>query len=241
MKSLLAHYDSGSGSEEEPQETEDMEQEDEDKMSPVIQEEEPQRSLPHSDDEFSGEDDPIDKIRDPIEYHRMLIGKKPEEIKIPRAPRGAVDALIMEKMMRLKEKKESRGMDMKLQIQKRKDFRNPSIYEKLIDHCAIDEFGSNFPPETFDPHAFEADSFYEKLSLAQKLAMDSSQAKDAVSSCSASSSSQSDKPKVVEIITGTAKKASSSSNPTSTSTLETKRKKQSKWDAAPSTKPKLND
>ena len=30
-----------------------------------------------------------------------------------------------------------------------KDFRNPSIYEKLIQYCDIDEFGTNYPPVRF--------------------------------------------------------------------------------------------
>lgn len=30
-------------------------------------------------------------------------------------------------------------------IQRKKEFRNPSIYEKLIQFCAIDELGTNYP------------------------------------------------------------------------------------------------
>ena len=30
-------------------------------------------------------------------------------------------------------------------IQNKKEFRNPSIYEKLIDHLGLDEMGSNYP------------------------------------------------------------------------------------------------
>lgn len=248
MKSLLAHYDSGSGSEAEDEEQEDVQHMEQDSLLTNEEKdlEKQAKQSVHTDDEFSEEDDDEDHVTDPIEYHRQLTGKKPEDIKIPKAPRGSVDPLIQEKMLKLKEKKDATGMDMKYHIQKRKDFRNPSIYEKLIDHCGIEEFGSNFPPEVFDPHSFEPDSYYEKLSQAQKVLMDAV-AKEAVSASSLSSTSSAttsipDKPKVVEIITGTAKKtissvSSSSSHPSS----QEKRKKQSKWDEGPSTKLKLDD
>jgi hypothetical protein len=43
-------------------------------------------------------------------------------------------------------KKKRRGIDPNKSIVQRKDFRNPSLYEKLVQFCELDEFGSNFPP-----------------------------------------------------------------------------------------------
>lgn len=37
------------------------------------------------------------------------------------------------------------GKDMKALIQNKKQFRNPCIYEKLIELCNIQEMGTNFP------------------------------------------------------------------------------------------------
>jgi len=245
MKSLLGHYDSGSGSEDEVEDHSEEAVEMEEPLDAVdqLQQEnknhDRDRDRDHDSDQYSdseGEDTDMDKITDPVEFHRMLVGKKPEEIKIPKASRDDVDPLILEKMMRLKEKKDSLGLDMKLQIQKRKDFRNPSIYEKLIDHCGIEEFGSNFPPETFDPKGFETESFYEKLSLSQKVLMDSI-AKEVVASSTSSSISSSTAR--VEIITGTAKKPAPTSTSTASSSQETKRRRHSKWDEGPSTKFKV--
>ena len=34
-------------------------------------------------------------------------------------------------------------MDYNQIIQKKKNFRNPSIYSKLIDYCSIDELGES--------------------------------------------------------------------------------------------------
>lgn len=49
------------------------------------------------------------------------------------------------------EKMRTNNMDMNKLIQDRKEFRNPSIYEKLIQYCDIDELGTNYPPELYDP------------------------------------------------------------------------------------------
>lgn len=38
-----------------------------------------------------------------------------------------------------------------------------SIYEKLIQFCSIDELGTNYPKDMFDPHGWSEDSYYESL------------------------------------------------------------------------------
>ncbi|KAL1244470.1 SAP30-binding protein [Trichinella spiralis] len=68
--------------------------------------------------------------------------------------------------------KEEENFDFNSTVQKRTDFRNPSIYEKLVDHFGLDEKGSNFPLEFFDPHGFNKKDFYDQISAAQKLLMD---------------------------------------------------------------------
>jgi len=65
-----------------------------------------------------------------------------------------------------------RGADYNRIIQGKKAFRNPSIYEKLIIHCNIDELGTNFPPHLYDGHLFGKESYYEELGKVQKTEMD---------------------------------------------------------------------
>lgn len=48
-------------------------------------------------------------------------------------------------------------------IKNEKKFKNPAIYDMLIEKFGLDEIGSNFPKSVFDPHAFNEDSFYEEL------------------------------------------------------------------------------
>ena len=38
-----------------------------------------------------------------------------------------------------------------------------SIYEKLIEHCGIDEKGTNYPPELYDPSIWGKESYYDAL------------------------------------------------------------------------------
>lgn len=38
-----------------------------------------------------------------------------------------------------------------------------SIYEKLIEFCGIDEKGTNYPPELYDPSIWGKESYYDAL------------------------------------------------------------------------------
>jgi hypothetical protein len=44
-----------------------------------------------------------------------------------------------------------------------KGFRNPSIMNKLIEFLELDEYGSNYPKEEYDPRGFPPESFLEEL------------------------------------------------------------------------------
>ena len=69
-------------------------------------------------------------------------------------------------------KKLDYGYDMNAVIQRKKAFRNPSIYEKLIQFCEIDEHGTNFPKDLYDGHLFGKESFFDELAKVQKLDME---------------------------------------------------------------------
>ncbi|KAF3704703.1 SAP30-binding protein Transcriptional regulator protein HCNGP [Channa argus] len=98
------------------------------------------------------------------------------------------------------------------------------IYEKLIQYCGIDELGTNYPKDMFDPHGWSEDSYYEALAKAQKVEMDKLE------------KAKKERTKI-EFVTGTKKgtnpsstAASTTSSTTSTATEAQKRK--SKWDSA---------
>ena len=70
----------------------------------------------------------------------------------------------------LLQKQAALGIDVNRTIQDRKDFRNPSIYKKLIDFSNLDEFGTNYPEHLYNPHEWTEEDYYDNLSKAQKKA-----------------------------------------------------------------------
>lgn len=98
-----------------------------------------------------------------------------EEDILPSEPLGRCSNELQDKIARLHEKMEKDGMDMNVLIQKRKDFRNPSIYEKLLQYCNINELGTNYPPHLYDPLRWGNESFYEELGRLQKEDMEKRQ------------------------------------------------------------------
>ncbi|XP_012524277.1 uncharacterized protein LOC105829754 [Monomorium pharaonis] len=136
-------------------------------------------------------------------------------VTIPPEPPGQCPLELQDKIARLYRKMESGGLDMNMLIQQRKEFRNPSIYEKLIQFCSINELGTNYPPDRFDPFKWSKDSYYEELALVQKTEMDKLE------------KARKEKTKI-EIVSGTAKRPNSSSSSASDNADAKKRK--SKWD-----------
>lgn len=95
-----------------------------------------------------------------------------DDVQLPPEPNGRCSMELQEKIARLHERMLTSGLDMNSVIQRRKDFRNPSIYEKLIQFCSINEFGTNYAPQTYDPFRWGKESYYEELAKVQKAEMD---------------------------------------------------------------------
>jgi len=95
-----------------------------------------------------------------------------EGVKLPPEPPGQCSKELQEKFEGFWKNKVERGVDYNRIIQGKKAFRNPSIYEKLIIHCNIEELGTNFPPHLYDGHLFGKESYYEELGKVQKTEMD---------------------------------------------------------------------
>jgi len=95
-----------------------------------------------------------------------------EGVKLPPEPTGNCSRELQEKIEKMWRRKKDDRVDFNYMIQNKKAFRNPSIYEKLIEHLNIDELGTNFPPELYDGHLFGKESYYEELQKQQKIEMD---------------------------------------------------------------------
>ncbi|XP_030387259.1 SAP30-binding protein [Scaptodrosophila lebanonensis] len=90
------------------------------------------------------------------------------KFQLPSEPKGKPPPELVAKIKKMYTKMKQTNMDMNRVIQDRKEFRNPSIYEKLIQFCAINEFGTNYSPEIYDPLQWGAESYYEELARVQK-------------------------------------------------------------------------
>ncbi|XP_004946198.3 SAP30-binding protein isoform X2 [Gallus gallus] len=165
--------------------------------------------------------------RDPQElvasFSERVRNMSPDEIRIPPEPPGRCSNHLQDKIQKLYERKIKEGMDMNYIIQRKKEFRNPSIYEKLIQFCSIDELGTNYPKDMFDPHGWSEDSYYEALAKAQKIEMDKLE------------KAKKERTKI-EFVTGTKKGTTTSAASTTTTTASTTvgdaQKRKSKWDSA---------
>ncbi|XP_051818778.1 SAP30-binding protein-like [Antechinus flavipes] len=169
--------------------------------------------------------------RDPQElvasFSERVRNMSPDEIKIPPEPPGKCSNHLQDKIQKLYERKIKEGMDMNYIIQRKKEFRNPSIYEKLIQYCSIDELGTNYPKDMFDPHGWSEDSYYEALAKAQKIEMDKLE------------KAKKERTKI-EFVTGTKKGTTSNATATAITSASTAsstgatdaQKRKSKWDSA---------
>jgi len=116
------------------------------------------------------------------------------DISVPPEPDKQASLELQNKIRRLYEKKIREGENLNQAIQSRKDFRNPSIYDKLILFLGIEERGTNFPKEEFDPDFWRKCPSYEDLARSQREEM---------------AKKDKEKKTKVEFVTGTVKKPSS--------------------------------
>lgn len=107
-----------------------------------------------SEDDAASKGKPLDDGQSKDETSDAAAAKRDKAteygFQLPPEPKGKCPAELQEKITNLHTKMKQ-GMDMNRHIQKRKEFRNPSIYEKLIQFCDINELGTNYPPEIYDP------------------------------------------------------------------------------------------
>ena len=89
---------------------------------------------------------------------------------LPPEPPGRCSKALQDKVTALLQKEQRLGLDLNKHLQGRKDFRNPSIYEKLVAALDLDEFGTNFPLHLYDPKTWGEESNYKNLLEAQKRA-----------------------------------------------------------------------
>ncbi|EAL67592.1 hypothetical protein DDB_G0279635 [Dictyostelium discoideum AX4] len=87
---------------------------------------------------------------------------------IPEAPKDSqVDFGLKEKIIRYHKMKQD-GISINQALRNSSSFKNPSVIEKLISFCEIDELGSNYPLSQFNPHSYPLDDYYKPLNEKQR-------------------------------------------------------------------------
>lgn len=126
----------------------------------------------------------------------------------PPPPTGPPDPALIEKIKEYHEFKRS-GRSINRNLRKLKSFQNPDILGKLVKHCNIQQYGSNYPPELFNPYGYKDTDFYEQIGKSQEqLAINRQEAQS--------------KRTRVEFVSG--------SNQSTSEDITKKRKGKSKWD-----------
>ncbi|KAH9518804.1 SAP30-binding protein [Bulinus truncatus] len=179
------------------------------------------------DESSSSSEDETEEIQEPVDsaspelnsadasiLSRSVQNMSNDDIKIPPEPPGKCSAQLQKKIEEMYERMRRQELDLNRVIQNKKNFRNPSIYEKLIDYCHIDEKGTNFPPEIYDPHLWGKESFYDELDKIQRRDIEKR---------------EKEKKTKIEFISGTKKPVSSESS----LGPPDEKKRKTKWDAQP--------
>ncbi|KER19978.1 hypothetical protein T265_11379 [Opisthorchis viverrini] len=121
-------------------------------------------------------------------YDRSKIKQLLEEVELPPEPSGHCPMKLQERVDReVHRMRLEIDYDPNRAIQDNKAFRNPrfvicvhfliifplcSIYEKLIAFLNIDEKGTNFPPEVYNPYRWAPQSYYDELARVQNREID---------------------------------------------------------------------
>ena len=114
-------------------------------------------------------DEPKSEAED-TEYPSKPLFLPLNHVQLPPEPPGKCSKALQDKVVALLQKEQKLGLDLNKHLQGRKDFRNPSIYEKLVAICNLDEFGTNFPEHLYNPKEWGEESHYSNLLEAQKKA-----------------------------------------------------------------------
>ncbi|CAH0773742.1 unnamed protein product [Bemisia tabaci] len=151
------------------------------------------RLVSYGHDDVVASDDEMDISEDPSKTsidESTLNDTKDDDVQLPPEPPGRCSKELQDKINKYLDLMKTKRIDTNKMIQSRKDFRNPSIYEKLIQFCGINELGTNYPPSLYDPGKWGKESYYDELLKAQTAEIEKRAKKKAK----------------VEIFTGTAKR-----------------------------------
>lgn len=73
------------------------------------------------------------------------------------------------------------GKSLNRNLRRAKDFKNPELLTTLVQFVGIDEIGTNYAKEVWDPHRFSASDYYKLLDQEQQQLVNAKTAPSTVS------------------------------------------------------------
>lgn len=78
-------------------------------------------------------------------------------------PDGECDPVLQQKVATWLQVQRTRGRYINTELRHSRGYRNPEFFRKMVEHLEIDEYGSSFPAEVFDPHGLPEEDYIDEL------------------------------------------------------------------------------
>ena len=75
---------------------------------------------------------------------------------------GPPCSLLQAKVVELLKKQAESGKTISESLREHRGYRNPDFLEHCVQHFGIDDIGSAFPSEVFDPHGLPPEDYYDR-------------------------------------------------------------------------------
>nr|GMD10821.1 SAP30-binding protein [Ipomoea batatas] len=82
---------------------------------------------------------------------------------LPPPPKAKCSDELQEKIIRFLALKKTTGRSFNAEVRNRKDYRNPDFLRHAVQYQGIDEIGSCFSTDVFDPHGYDKCDFYDEI------------------------------------------------------------------------------
>ncbi|KAL3377083.1 hypothetical protein AABB24_003480 [Solanum stoloniferum] len=91
---------------------------------------------------------------------------------LPPPPKEKCSDELQEKIMKFLALKKTTGRSFNAEVRNRKEYRNPDFLLHSVTYQDIDQIGSCFSKDVFDPHGYDKSDFYDEIEADSKREMD---------------------------------------------------------------------
>ncbi|KAG8385420.1 hypothetical protein BUALT_Bualt03G0043500 [Buddleja alternifolia] len=91
---------------------------------------------------------------------------------LPPPPKAKCSEELQEKIMKFLALKKTTGRSFNSEVRNRKEYRNPDFLLHAVTYQDIDQIGSCFSKDVFDPHGYDKSDFYDEIEADMRREMD---------------------------------------------------------------------